>query len=520
MLNNLIGLFIKYTVYEFMIMKLNQKNTSWQQLFLRLLSSNKFYWLIIVFFVFQASWIALTGLYPMAFDEDFHLGIIRLYAHHISPFWSSQPDGANAFGAVYRDPSYLYHYLMSFPYRLISNFTSDVTAQVLMLRAINIGLFTSGLMLFRRVLSFASSSKALVNACLLGLTLIPVIPLLAAQINYDSLMFPLTALLLLLTLRVNQILVTKKIIAVNHLLLIGSVGLLASLVKYAFLPIFAVVFVYLLVRFRQILSSWSQVWFNLGKSLPKLNNIKTWFMIVLFVLSFGLFLQRYGVNVALYRTPVPDCGKVLSVEACSSYGPWQRDYRYSQSKVNSTVSPIVFTGDWLHGMWQRLFFSVDGPTTHNQTRSPMLLPIVASVIVSSFGIVLLLKYGKRILKAYDASVLALFVAVSGVYIGVLWFDQYLAFIRTGRAVAINGRYLLPVLLLLLLMLGLAYQQWLIKRSNLKAVILVVIFICLLWGGGALTYILRSNDRWYWPNSTVRTINHSVQSVLGPVTPGL
>lgn len=503
-----------------MFMKLNQKNISWQQVFLRTISSNRFYWFIIIFFVFQASWIALTGLYPMAFDEDFHLGIIRLYAHHISPFWSSQPDGANVFGAVYRDPSYLYHYLMSFPYRLISNFTSDQTIQVLILRAINIGLFTSGLIVFRRVLSFASSSKALVNTCLFALTLIPVIPLLAAQINYDNLMFPLTGLLFLLTLRVNQILVSRKIIAVDHLLLIGIVGLLTSLVKYAFLPIFAVVFVYLLIRFRQIFKRWIQVWFSLCKSLPNLNNVKSWFMVALLVLSFGLFFQRYGVNVALYHTPVPDCGKVLSVDACSSYSPWRRDYHYSQSKVNSTISPIVFTGDWFHGMWQRLFFSVDGPTTHNQTRSPMLMPLVASVIVSSFGVVLLLKYGKRILKTYDASVLALFIAVSAVYIGVLWFDQYLAFVRTGRAVAINGRYLLPVLLLLLLMIGLAYQQWLIKRSNLKSVILVVIFICLLWGGGALTYILRSNDAWYWPNSTVRTLNHSVQSVLGPVTLGL
>ena len=82
-------------------------------------------------FVLQAAWIALSGRYPMAFDENFHLGIIRLYAHHISPFWSGQPAGANAFGAVARDPSYLYQYLMSFPYRLVSIFTSSQTAHVL-----------------------------------------------------------------------------------------------------------------------------------------------------------------------------------------------------------------------------------------------------------------------------------------------------------------------------------------------------------------------------------------------------
>ncbi|HXE10103.1 MAG TPA: hypothetical protein VN554_01620, partial [Verrucomicrobiae bacterium] len=110
-----------------------------------ILGSRRFFWVILALFVIQAAWIALSGLYPMAFDEDFHLGIIRLYAHHISPFWAGQPPGADAFGAVARDPSYLYHYLMSFPYRLSGLFTHDQTLQILWLRAINIALFTAGL---------------------------------------------------------------------------------------------------------------------------------------------------------------------------------------------------------------------------------------------------------------------------------------------------------------------------------------------------------------------------------------
>jgi hypothetical protein len=99
----------------------------------------------------------------MAFDEDFHLGIIRLYAHHLLPFWSSQPVGGDAYGAVARDPSYLYHYLMSFPYWLISQFTHDTTIQVLILRFINIGLFASGLVLFRRLLTRTFASPALLH---------------------------------------------------------------------------------------------------------------------------------------------------------------------------------------------------------------------------------------------------------------------------------------------------------------------------------------------------------------------
>jgi hypothetical protein len=110
-----------------------------------LIGSPGFFWGVLALLVLQAAWLACTGRYPMAFDEDFHLGIIRLYAHHISPFWNAQPPGADKFGAVFRDPSYLYQYLMSFPYRLISVFTADQTIQVLWLRAINIGLFKPAL---------------------------------------------------------------------------------------------------------------------------------------------------------------------------------------------------------------------------------------------------------------------------------------------------------------------------------------------------------------------------------------
>src|SRR6185312_5810861 len=98
---------------------------------LTIVSSPRFFWAIVLLLAFQASWIALSARYPMAFDEDFHFGVIRIYAHHLSPFLSGQPPGADAYGAVAHDPSYLYHYLMSFPYRLISLFTDNQTAQVI-----------------------------------------------------------------------------------------------------------------------------------------------------------------------------------------------------------------------------------------------------------------------------------------------------------------------------------------------------------------------------------------------------
>ena len=87
------------------------------------LGSRIFFAGILTVFVLQALWFALSALYPMAFDEEVHFGIINIYAHQWSPFLAGQPAGADSFGAIARDPSYLFHYLMSFPYRLLEQIT-------------------------------------------------------------------------------------------------------------------------------------------------------------------------------------------------------------------------------------------------------------------------------------------------------------------------------------------------------------------------------------------------------------
>src|SRR5665213_1702427 len=220
---------------------MTKTDTSIRHRIMAIIGSRTFFRGVPLLLVLQAAWIALSGRYPMAFDEDFHLGIIRLYAHHLGPFWSGQPANADMFGAVARDPSYLYQYLMSFPYRLISLFTSDQTIQVLILRAINIGLFSSGVVLYRRLGLKTGASTALVNICTLLFILIPITPLLAAQINYDNLLLPASAITLLLAVNFEAFLAKHKRLNVKILLQLLIACLLTSLVKYAFLPMFVAI---------------------------------------------------------------------------------------------------------------------------------------------------------------------------------------------------------------------------------------------------------------------------------------
>lgn len=496
-----------------------KKQSSYRRI-IAVIGSQKFFWGILVLFVLQAAWIACSGRFPMAFDEDFHLGIIRLYAHHLSPLWSFQPSGADAYGAVFRDPSYLYHWLMSFPYRLIHLFTSDQTVIVLWLRAINIGLFAGGLAVSRRLLLRTGASQAIVNGCLLVFVLIPVVPLLAAQVNYDNLFFLLVALVLLRTVQFTEELTRKKRVNSRVFLEVIILCAVTSLVKYAFLPILVALAIYLETYLRRTFKKPSIFWWEFRAGLKRLGRLSSMALILGVVVGGGLFIERYAINMVRYHNPVPDCSKALSVEACSAYGPWYRDhYLEAHKSPAATRNPAIFANDWFYGMWLRLFFAVDGPATNFQTKGPFIVPAISAIVFVAASITAVLVYAKRLFKKYNNAVLTLFLVVAGVYIGVLWLDGYRTFLRVGQAVAINGRYLFPVLLPLMLISVLAINEFCREKQGLKLFICGIALVSLLWGGGALTYILRSENTWYWPGTPLSGANEMLRRDIGPYVPG-
>jgi hypothetical protein len=486
------------------------------------LGSQRFFVFVVALLVVQAAWIALSGRYPMAFDEDFHFGIIKLYAHHPIPFWKVHPAGSDAFGAVDRDPSYLYHYVMSFPYRFITLFTHNQTAQVLTLRFINIGLFASGLILYRRLLQLTGASRALVHSCLLLFVLLPIVPLLAAQINYDNLFLSLVALSMLLAFRVSR---EARRYRRFNVYVFGwwlIVCLLTSLVKYAFLPIFFAEASLLLTVAITSFSSLGKFGQSFIFGLTLMGRLARVTLLLSLVLAGILFFERYGLNLVHYHTPVPDCDQVLTVKQCSAYAPWARDYTFEQIKTDDSGNqgPFVYTARWLDAMWVRTYFAVDGPATQFETRGPLTVPALSGVIFGLSGLVVVIAAGRRLWRHGNRLALSLFTAVSAAYVAVLWIDEYHAYVRTGQPVAINGRYLLPILPLVIVVVGLGLQRLMGRASGAARLTLVAsATICLLWGGGALTYILRSRDAWYWQASPLKGANESLQRTLGPLTPG-
>jgi hypothetical protein len=479
------------------------KKTLYARRISKALGSSLAFKVIVAVLVLQAAWIALSGRYPMAFDEDYHLGIIRLYANHLSPFWDGQPAGADKFGPVFRDPSYLYHYLMSFPFRLIRLITPSETAQVLVLRGLNIALAALSLPLYRRLLLKTGASRALVNGCLAVFVLLPITSLLAAQINYDNLLLPFTAATLLLGLNFAKAPSGRGFIGLTAACMAGC------LIKFPFLPIALGVFIFALMAVKKR-----------GLKRIDLKSGLNWLLIAGLMLSGLLFTERYGLNLVRYHATVPDCDQVLSEERCQAYPPWQRDKWFTENKpADIDVGPLHFTGHWFSGMWLRTFFAVDGPASDFATRGPLLVPSLAAVVLAVIALLAVMIKWRQVWRHYDRPALILFLLVAGLYVVALQVEQYRAFVHTGQPVAINGRYLLLVYPLLFVMGGLGLSELVKRRPGLKAALAATTIICLLWGGGALTFILRSDDSWYWDNGAVRAANHALQKVLGPVTPG-
>ena len=482
-----------------------------------IVSSRRFWYVVLGFFIFEALWLVFSAVYPMAFDEDFHLGVIRIYAGQWSPFLTVHPEAADQFGAVARDPSYLYHYLMSFPYRLLAYVTGTEAMQVVILRLMNVAMFAAGLVLFRKVMLRAGASAALTHGSLALFVLIPIVPQLAAHINYDNLLMILVPLMCLAVFSLTD---SFKKQQVNTQALLGFVAicLFMSVVKYAALPFLIAAVLFLTVMFaREFKGHFNMAGMAVRSGFGAMRRPLQISLLGLCILGSLLFVQRYGVNMAQYKTPVPDCSQVLSVQQCSAYGPWGRDYYFEQVKPSEfNPNPAAYMFEWIKGMWYRLFFAVNGPMGVYANYRPLPLPYYAAIVVAAAGLVAAVIWRRKVFQGNMYLIFCVLLIV--VYGVILWLDQYGMYKDTAQPVAINGRYLLPVLPLLAVIIGrgfhAAFQSLGVLRF--KALFCAVVLLLFLHGGGVFTFILRSDNTWYWPSQPVRMLNKQARSLLAPV----
>ncbi len=185
-------------------------------------------------------------------------------------------------------------------------------------------------------------------------------PQLAAQINYDNLLIPLVGWVCLLAFRASDEWAEHRPAARTLLTLLG-VSLLASLVKYEFIPIFAAEVLFLgFIYHQHFRHHFRACWAALRTSWQRESRLLRTGLIVLVLVSVGLVGQRDGVNLITYHTIAPDCSMVLSISDCSAYSVWNHDYTSHQQVLShaaqATSNPISYFGEWTYWVWYRLFF--------------------------------------------------------------------------------------------------------------------------------------------------------------------
>jgi hypothetical protein len=482
----------------------------------RFISSKGFFYAVVAVLIIGAGWIALTASYPMAFDEGFHVSIIKIYAAQWSPILTTSLPSYAQYGGLIHDPSYLYHYLMSFPFRFISMFTNNDVYQVIFMRFINIAIFTGGLFIFRNLLTRIGISSALTHFSLMMLVLLPVTPFLAATVNYDNLIFLMVPITLSLAYTCVTSITKKGLLSAKSLVLLISVGALSSLVKYAFLPIFVAIILYVAVVWiwnKKRASIASSVWVSFKR-------LRLWAkvsLILVMTVASGLFLQRYAVNMVQYHSINPDCSKVQTAKDCLSYGPWKRNYNLQKTAIDKNLSvPILdqirFPLNWIHDMVYRLYFAINYDF---KEYAPMPLPIMMAYIVGGVGVILIIIF-RRAVFGFNRHIW-LFLAASGLYIASLIFVNFTEYLKFDALVAVNGRYLLPLFPFLFILIGLAYRQlimrfWTHKAMAIKSSLAVVAILIALQGGGALTYLIHSEPSWYVPDDPLTSFNVQAQKL--------
>ncbi|HET8991892.1 MAG TPA: hypothetical protein VFN31_02555, partial [Candidatus Saccharimonadales bacterium] len=112
----------------------------------------------------------------------------------------------------------------------------------------------------------------------------------------------------------------------------------------------------------------------------------------------------------------------------------------------------------------------------------------------------------------------LLLLVTVIYCLTLFVQGYVTYDYTAVLENMNGRYLVPILLPMAGVIGLALSRGLKRWHHSKALITLVVILLFFQGGGLVTFILRSDNSWYWDNDPVivklnKAARHVVKRVV-------
>ena len=457
-----------------------------------IIGSQWFFLFTLLLFIFESSWLSLTVRFPMAFDEAFHFGLIQFFSKHLYPVITSQSPNTYQYGAIVQNPSFLYHYLMSFPYRLISIFTNSTVVHVAGLRLINVGLVVISLIVMRLLLRRLNMSPALTNLLIFMFAFTPIVTALSAQISYDNLLILSVSICLYVTTLFLQKLSLHSVDS-KLLLILAGLCIYSSLIKFSFLPIFAALTAVIIWRLVQYQKQYnSNLLRDFSKGFSTINKRTRVVLIGLLIIGSSLFIRIYIVNIFEYKNPVPQCNQVLSVTDCKNYYAWDSNYNLRQYKLShpnlKQGNIFIYSAHWIVANYFQIYGEIR-PMFGLYYISFLFTSIVG--LLGLFAVMFWVINFKKIL--IFSRELILLYAVIVLYMVSVWIRNYHDYLHLGQPIAISGRYLIPVLLYIYMILAIGLQSQISdsrSRSRmLKNCLALLIIALLLCFGGFVQYVL-------------------------------
>lgn len=465
--------------------------------------SKKFFYFVLALTALQGLWFALS-FRPILFDEGHHINFIFLYRDLGLPIISGQSTEWDYLGDVTRNSSYLYYYVMSLPLHALFFMEDNHAAQIILLRVISLSLFLASLFLFRSALLKAGSSAASTHTALLVFVLIPAIAPMPGVVSYDVAMMALFAL---------QVLWAIEIIKSGRFELARLTGLvvlsgLLTVIKAASIPLSIAILLYI-------------IWFYLKRYggaikrefIDAARAMSAKFIILLViatVISVGLVVERPLMNLLEYGKVSPNCTTVLSADRCYVNYTSKRNQDFIAAKPESfdPINPYTF----FFTLWVPDMIKTSAQQWPYRGAFPIMLTLLYSAAIA--GCLLVIANIRSLLKNPPYQ---LFVIIVVGYIAILFMQQYNSYIKLGQPAALSGRYLMPVLPM---MLGLVMASIGSFSANLRRLLLIGLVAALViatQGGGIITHLL-SVDRteYYWQNSFSQKINDDMKQVLRPL----
>lgn len=407
-------------------------------------------------------------------DENFHFNLIKLYAERsYTPFISNQEE-YYWLGDVTRQGSVLFHYILSWPYRLLDS----LPATYVYFRFINIGFAVGSLLLIQRLAKQLGLSDFVANLSLFMLINTLMFVFLSAAISYDNPVIMLSLLSMVLLVSVMQ-----NFRTVPFLFLV-LVMLVASVVKFTFLPLALFIAVALTVYYRKSIGSKAHLVLKDVKA-----NLFTKHMLILIpllLISLIFAFERYGTNLIEYNSVKVGCAEVHSTEECRKSPLFRRGERVETMDREPSLSVPGFSFRWIITTKERIY----GIFAHESMASLSLVSYGAWAVIGLMAVAFIRKY------RWKGRPLDYLLLISLAYVAVVAVKNFTAYMDHGIfGMALQGRYIFPVLPVLYLA-GNHHAEKLFKGRSGVLSLYVALVLGVFVIAGLPSYIFLAGPEWY------------------------